>query len=80
MIKRRYWTNTSQRDVNTLRNKTTLLKRLAKLHITTSLTQQDTSEANENIINEISHITDIVTTPLKLETTLQKPLRPNVML
>jgi hypothetical protein len=56
------------------------LRRLTKLHITTPLTQQDTPEANVNIMNEINHITNILTTFPTLEATLHKPPRPNVTL
>jgi hypothetical protein len=80
MTKRRYWTKTVQRDVSTLRNRATLLRRLAKLHTTTPLTQQDTPDVKINITNEINHITNILTTPPTLEITLHKPLRANVTL
>jgi len=63
-----------------LRNIATLLRRLAKLYIRTPPTQQDTSEANVNIINEINHITNILTIPSTLSTSLHKPLRHNVTL
>jgi hypothetical protein len=39
-----------------------------------------THEANVNIINEINHITNILTIPPTLETTLHKSLRPDVTL
>jgi hypothetical protein len=46
-----------------LRNKATLLRRLAKLHITAPLTQQDTLEANINIINETNRNPNILIIP-----------------
>jgi hypothetical protein len=59
-------------------NRATLLRRLAKLHIIAPNTQQqDTPEANVNITNEINHVTNILTIPPTIETTLHKPLRPN---
>jgi hypothetical protein len=63
-----------------LRNRVTLLRRLAKLHITTPPTQQATPEAKINIINEINHINNILTILPTLEATLHKPLLPNVTL
>jgi hypothetical protein len=57
---------TAQRDVITLSNRAILLRRLSKLHITPP-TQQDTPEANVNIINEIIHINKILTIPSTLE-------------
>jgi len=63
-----------------LRKRATLLRRLAKLYITTPPAQQDTPGANANIINEINHITNILTIPPTLETTLHKPLRHNITL
>jgi hypothetical protein len=80
MTKRRYWTKTVQRDVSTLRNRATLLRRLAKLHTTMPLTQQDTLEVKINTTKEIKYITNILTTPPTPETPLHKPLRANVML
>jgi len=62
-IKRRYWTITIQRDVNILRSKATLLKRLAKLHTTMPPTQQDTFETKVNITNEINNIANILAIP-----------------